>query len=132
MLDTAIILAGGQGTRLRPLTDNLPKAMIPINGRPLLEHLVRSLERYGIKNIILSTGYMADKITGYFESNRGSFSSSITFSNEDKPLGTGGAIKRAMLSLRDKPDVLVLNADTLYAFDLDAMYELHRREANTN
>ena len=66
MIETAIILAGGLGTRLRPLTDETPKPLLPIKGKPIVQHTIEQLKRHGVKNVILSIGYRADKIKEYF------------------------------------------------------------------
>ena len=87
----AIILAGGKGTRLRPITDCIPKALVSVGGKPILEWQVIMLAKSGIKDIIIATGYKSDLIEDYVKSRKG-FGSKITISCEKTPLGTGGAI----------------------------------------
>jgi len=125
-LDTAILLAGGEGTRLRPLTYEIPKSLVKVNGKPLLQYAIDELERNGIRHIMVSTGYMADKIVDYIKSLSSSNSSlKIDYVIESKPLGTGGAIKFALSALGDIEDFAVVNADTIFDADLQAMYRLH-------
>ncbi len=94
MITTAIILAGGLGTRLKPLTDEVPKPLIPIKNKPLLQHLIEHFHKCGVTNIILSVGYKEEQIKAYFEDGA-KFGVKITYSPESLPLGTGGAIKKA-------------------------------------
>jgi len=93
LIDTAIILAGGLGTRLRPLTDNTPKPLLPIKGKPIVQHMIKNMKKNGINNIILSIGFQADKIMNYF-GNGEQFGVNISYSVEKELLGTGGAIKK--------------------------------------
>jgi len=120
MIDTAIILAGGLGTRLRPLTDTVPKPLIPIGDKPLLQHIIENLKKYGVKNIILSVGYKAELIEEYFKD--GSWLGlKISYSPESLPLGTGGAIKQAAEGLK-KPFFLQWG-DNLMDVNWKEMYE---------
>lgn len=98
VLDTAIIVAGGLGTRLRPLTDNTPKPLLPIRGKPIIEHVIRNLKKHGIKNIIVSIGYKSEQVQEYF-GNGSSLGVSISYALETEPLGTGGAVKLASKNL---------------------------------
>ena len=88
----AILLAGGEGTRLRPLTADLPKPMVPLFGRPVLEHLILLLRRHGITQIAMTLGYLPDKITDYFRDGS-PWGVSITYFTEETPLGTAGGVK---------------------------------------
>ncbi len=99
VLDTAIIVAGGLGTRLRPLTDNTPKPLLPIRGKPIIEHVIRDLKKHGIKNIIISIGYKAEQVQEYF-GDGSSLGVSISYALETEPLGTGGAVKSASKYLK--------------------------------
>ena len=119
----AVILVGGEGTRLRPLTCNIPKAMVPILNRPFLEHLVSYLEKHGMKDIILAMGCLPDPIRGYFGDGDG-FGVRITYVVEEPPLGTAGAVKNAGAFL-DEP-FIVFNGDILTEIDLTAMMKHHR------
>jgi D-glycero-alpha-D-manno-heptose 1-phosphate guanylyltransferase len=89
----AIVLAGGFGTRLRSVVPDLPKPMAPVNGRPFLELLLTSLSRKGFHRVVLSLGYMAEKITGHFGSSYAGME--LLYAIESTPMGTGGAIRQA-------------------------------------
>lgn len=96
----AVILAGGLGTRLRPLTRTVPKPMVPIAGTPYLEHQLRLLADQSITDIVLLTGYLSEQIEDYFGDGTG-FGLSIQYSREPSPLGTAGAIRQAADKLAD-------------------------------
>lgn len=89
-----LILAGGKGVRLRPLTNKIPKSMIKIAGRPILEWQILILKKFGIDKIVLSTGYLSEKIEKYFKDGS-KFDVNITYSKETEALGTAGAVKLA-------------------------------------
>ena len=112
----AIILAGGRGKRLRPITDKIPKPLIPINDKPLIERTIKYLKKYGITEIIISSGYKSDLIEKFLK-NKKNFGCEIIFSNEKTPLGTGGAIKKALKHV-DEESFLVLNGDIVTNIDL--------------
>ena len=105
MIDTAIILVGGLSTRLRPLTDNTPKPLLPLKGKPIVQHAVENLKKYGVKNLILSIGFKADLVKDYFQDGS-ALGVKISYSLETEPLGTGGAVKQASSGLQ-KPSSLV-------------------------
>ena len=106
----AVILAGGKGTRLRPLTYQIPKPMAPVAGKPFLEHLILYLKQFKINVIIICAGSLWDKITNYFNDGK-KWQISIKYSIEkDKLLGTGGALKQAE-DLLDN-EFIILNGDT--------------------
>jgi len=118
----ALILAGGFGTRLRPITYNTPKPMIPVRNRPFLEYLLYYLKRQGLREIVLCLHYMPEEFIEYF--NDGSkLGIHIVYSIEKEPLGTGGAIKNAEKFVSDT--FLVMNGDTFLEFDLVKMLEFH-------
>ena len=120
----AIILAGGLGTRLRPLTENTPKPLLPIKGRPIVEHAILNLKKHGIFNIVLSVGYLADKVKSYF-GDGSELGVNISYTVEDAPLGTGGAIKAAV---RDIGETFVaINGDNLADFDWTNIIETHKK-----
>lgn len=122
----AIILAGGRGQRLRPLTDDRPKPMVQLSGQPLLEYTINWLKNFGIKKIIISCGYRRSVISDYFGD--GSFMGvEVAYSEEDEPLGRGGGIKRAskLLSTRTTP-VIVANGDVITCLPLDDLFTQHR------
>lgn len=118
----AVILAGGRGERLRPLTDKIPKPMLPVNGRPLLLHQVKLLKKYGIKNIVICGHYMFDKIKYYFGDGK-KFGVNITY-KEDTMLGTGGAIKNAEKYLNST--FFLIYGDELVRMNLKKLLEFHR------
>lgn len=123
-IDTAVIVAGGLGTRLRPLTEKTPKPLLPIHGKPILEHTIKNLKKHGIKNIILSIGYKAEQIQKYF--NRGeNLGVRITYAIEKEPLGTGGAIKLASKDL-NKPFILAWG-DNLMDVNYSKMWKEYKK-----
>ena len=112
----AIILAGGRGKRLRPITDKIPKPLIPINNKPLIERSIKYLKKYGITEIIISSGYKSNLIEKFLKKKK-NFGCNIIFSIEKTPLGTGGAIKKA-LRFVDEESFVVLNGDIITNIDL--------------
>ena len=111
----AIILAGGRGKRLRPITDYVPKPLIPIKNIPIIEWQIKYLKKFGISEIIVCSGYKTKMIENYLNNQK--LGIKITFSVEDKPLGTGGAIKKAGKKIKDK-SFLVINGDIITNIDL--------------
>ncbi|MDC0168269.1 nucleotidyltransferase family protein [Candidatus Nitrosopelagicus sp.] len=112
----AIILAGGRGKRLRPITDKIPKPLIPINNKPLIERTIKYLKKYGITEIIISSGYKSNLIEKFLKKKK-NFGCDIIFSTENTPLGTGGAIKKALKYVNEESFV-VLNGDIVTNIDL--------------
>ena len=110
-----IILAGGKGKRLRPITDYVPKPLIPIKNISIIEWQIKYLKKFGISEIIICSGYKAKMIENYLNNKK--LGIKITFSVEDKPLGTGGAIKKAGKKIKDR-SFLVINGDTITNIDL--------------
>ena len=119
----AIILVGGEGLRLRPLTCNVPKPMVPIVNKPFLEHMIDNLKRHDIHEIILAICYLSEHIQQHF-GDGSDFGVKMTCAFENTPLGTGGAIKNAEAFL-DGPFV-VCNGDIFTDLDLTAMIKSHR------
>ena len=119
----AFVLCGGHGTRLRPVLSDRPKSMALISGTPFLQLLLDRLRCQGVDDVILGTGYMAEKIERYFGSGN-KFTVRIRYSREDEPLGTGGALKLAEPLISDP--VLVLNGDSYVEWSLNPMLELFR------
>ncbi len=117
----ALILAGGLGKRLRAVVADRPKPMALVRGVPFLELLIRSIAGKGVRNFVISTGYMSDFIEDHFR--RNDLDLKIVFSREEEPLGTGGAVKHA-LSLITDPTLLV-NGDTFFDVNLDELLLLH-------
>ena len=118
----AVVMAGGFGTRLRPLTIDTPKPMLPIGDRPLLERIVERLKLAGIHQINITTHHMPEKIMEHF-GDGANFGVNIHYVNEDKPLGTAGAI--GLLEEPTQP-ILVMNGDILTQIDFNAMLRFHR------
>ena len=114
-----IMMAGGKGKRLRPLTASCPKPMLPISGKPILHHLIDRVSHDGFSNIVLSVGYLADQIKNYF-GDGSSFGVSITYLTENSPLGTAGAIADLPSPLCNGY-VLVINADLVTQVSLSDM-----------
>jgi len=114
----AVILAGGQGTRLKPITDYIPKSLIPINNTPILEWQIRYLKKFGIIDIIVCTGYKTDQIENFL--NKKDLGVKVHFSIEKTPLGTGGALKKIAPLIKEK-SFLVLNGDTITNINLKKM-----------
>ena len=112
----AIILAGGRGERLRPITDKIPKPLILINNIPLIERTIKYLKKYGINEIIISSGYKSNKIESFLKKKK-NFGCQIIFSIEKTPLGTGGAIKKALKHVGEE-SFLVLNGDVVTNINL--------------
>lgn len=117
----AIILAGGFGTRLREIVPDLPKPMAPIAGRPFLEILLLSLSRKGFTRVILSLGFMADKISSYFGKTFAGMD--LVYIVEDRPLGTGGAARLA-LSICQEDHAFIFNGDTFIDLEVNAIESL--------
>lgn len=119
----AVILVGGEGTRLRPLTLSTPKAMVPIANKPFLAHMIDYLKSHGIGEVILAMGYLPDPIQGHF-GDGGSLNVKLTYVIEDSPLGTAGAVKNVAGHIDGT--FFVFNGDTYTDIDLTKMLELHR------
>ncbi|MCX8123986.1 MAG: sugar phosphate nucleotidyltransferase [Spirochaetes bacterium] len=120
----AIIMAGGEGTRLRPLTCNRPKPMIPVLNRPVIEYTVHLLKQYGITDITMSLFYLPENVVNYFGD--GTFwDVSIDYSIEEMPLGTAGGVKHA---LKDYDDTfIVLSGDGIYDFNIQDIIAFHKK-----
>jgi dTDP-glucose pyrophosphorylase/CBS domain-containing protein len=118
----AVVMAGGFGKRLYPLTADTPKPMLPVGGRPVLEHIVNKLSSAGIHHLHFTTYFRPEKIVDHFGDGH-SFGVDINYINEDSPLGTAGA-----LSMMDLPnnDVLVMNGDVISEVDFVSMFDYHR------
>ncbi|WP_018023447.1 sugar phosphate nucleotidyltransferase [Corynebacterium ulceribovis] len=119
----AVILVGGKGTRLRPLTVSKPKPMLPTAGVPFLEHLLARIQAAGIKHVVLGTSFKAEVFEEHF-GNGADFGLEIEYVVEDEPLGTGGGIRNVYDKLRNDT-VMVFNGDVLGGADLNALLETH-------
>jgi len=120
-----LILAGGLGTRLRPVLDDLPKPMAAVAGKPFLEYLIRWLRQAGMQRVILCTGYKSEKIQHYFKSGE-ALDVQIAYSVEREPKGTWGAIRQACQFVTDR-NFLVLNGDSWLQIDLGRLVDCHVR-----
>ncbi len=121
----ALILAGGKGTRLRPLTLTTPKPALPLAGRPFLTFMLDWLARHGVDEAILSCGFLADEVAGVLGDRHGTVR--LRYVNEPEPLGTAGPLRLAFEEVGLDERVLVLNGDVLTDIDLTAQLDFHRR-----
>ncbi len=122
----AIILAGGQGTRLKPYTTLFPKALVPLEEMPVLELVIRQLKANGFTELTLAVGHLSALIEAYFGDGR-QWGVSLTYAREEQPLGTAGPLK----TLADLPDdFLVMNADIVSNIDYRGLFEFHRSATN--
>ncbi len=122
-----IIIAGGLGTRLRPLTYHRPKPLVPVANRPFLEYQVALLRQHGIEDIVFATNYMAEQIEAHFGDGT-KFGVRMRYAIEETPLGTGGAIRNASEVFPGEA-VAVFNGDVLTDFDLSAILAFHRERS---
>jgi NDP-sugar pyrophosphorylase family protein len=120
---TAAVLAGGLGTRLRPVVADRPKVLAPVAGRPFLAHLLYQLRRAGVREAVLLVGYGAEQVRDEFGDSHGGMR--LAYSAEPEPLGTGGAVRLALPLLRSET-VLLLNGDSYCDLDLAAFLRFHR------
>ena len=121
-----MVLAAGLGTRLRPLTEDRPKALVELNGRTLLEITLARLREFGIRDVIVNTHAFARQIAEYLSNNK-NFGMNVAISPEDELLDTGGGLKRASYFFADTPGPFLLhNVDVISDFDFAAMLRLHR------
>lgn len=115
---TAIVLAGGFGTRLQTVVSDVPKPMAPVMDKPFLEYIFKYLKKNDISKVILSVGYKHEIIESYFGNKY--LDINITYVVESEPLGTGGAIKKALGAV-DEEDVFIINGDTFFDVDLSVL-----------
>ncbi|MGH2890464.1 MAG: sugar phosphate nucleotidyltransferase [Solirubrobacteraceae bacterium] len=120
----ALILAGGEGTRLRPLTSTVPKPVVPLVGRPFISYMIEWLRGHGVDDVILACGFMADGVRDVL-GDGGALGVSLRYVEEPEPLGTGGALKYAEDLLDDR--FLMLNGDCLTDIDLSEQLRQHER-----
>jgi NDP-mannose synthase len=119
----AVILAGGRGTRLAPYTTILPKPLMPVTDKPILDVVIHQLRHYGFNEITLAVGYLSELLMAYF-GDGSRFGVSINYSHEDQPLGTAGPI--ALVEDLDEP-FLVMNGDILATIDFGDLMRFHRQ-----
>lgn len=118
----AVVMAGGFGTRMRPLTQETPKPMLPVDGQPLLERMIRHMNRSGIEQVHITTHYLKEKITEHFGDGEG-FGVDLAYVDEEKPMGTAGALR---LMARPSSATLIINGDVLTDLDFRAMHRFHQ------
>lgn len=122
----AMVLAAGLGTRLRPLTENTPKALLMVNGRPLIEYSLLLLQKHGVRDVVINLHYLGDLIQKELGSGS-QFGMKIHYSWEPHILGTGGGIKKASHYFEGE-GFLVLNSDVLIDLDLKSFHRFHKRK----
>lgn len=121
----AMILAAGLGTRLRPLTESIPKALVPIHGKPILEIIIRQLVKYGFTDVIINVHHHYNQVIEFLHA-QNNFGINIQISDErNQILDTGGGIKKASWFLKGKEPFLVHNVDVVSNIDLNSMYDFH-------
>jgi len=120
----AVILAGGRGTRMRPFTYEIPKPLIPVQGKPLIQHTIDLLMQYNIREVIFSIGYLGDKIKEYF-GNGNKFGVKISYVEEDEALGTAGPLN--LMKEKLKESFIMFNGDILANMDLFDFIKFHTR-----
>ncbi|MEK6946140.1 MAG: sugar phosphate nucleotidyltransferase [Nanoarchaeota archaeon] len=121
----AVLLVGGKGTRLKPLTDKTPKALLEVHKKAVTEHIFDLLKKHGIRDIVLCVGHLKDKIKDYF-GDGSNFGVNIAYVEEDEPLGTAGPLKLAKKYL--KGSFIVSNGDELKNINIPRMFRLHKRK----
>jgi NDP-sugar pyrophosphorylase family protein len=122
----AMILAAGLGTRLRPLTDTVPKALVPVNGEPLITYSLKLLKKQGVTEVLINLHYLGDLIEKELGDGR-KFGMKISYSQEPTVLGTGGGIKKGK-NFFGKDPFFVLNSDVLIDLDLKKFLEFHQKK----
>jgi mannose-1-phosphate guanylyltransferase / phosphomannomutase len=119
----AVVMAGGEGTRLRPMTANQPKPMLPVANRPIMEHVLGLLRRHGFSETVVTVQFLASMVRNYFGDGE-DFGMSLQYATEEMPLGTAGSVKNAEDALRDEP-FLVISGDALTDIDLSELVRFH-------
>jgi mannose-1-phosphate guanylyltransferase/phosphomannomutase len=117
-------MAGGEGTRLRPMTANQPKPLLPVVNRPIMEHVLRLLKRHGFSDTVVTVQFLASLVRNYFGDGE-DVGMSLQYATEEMPLGTAGSVKNAEDALRDQP-FLVISGDALTDMDLSGMVRFHK------
>src|SRR5579872_7621791 len=124
----AVVMAGGEGSRLRPLTSRTPKPLVPIANKPVMEHIIELLRAHGITELVATVHYLADEIESHF-GDGSQYGVSISYVVEDTPLGTAGAVKLAETLLSNE-DFLVISGDVMTDCDIRALIDQHYRQGN--
>jgi len=117
-------MAGGEGTRLRPMTSGMPKPLLPVVNRPVMEHVLRLLRRHGFTEVVVTVQFLASLVRNYFGDGE-ELGMALTYATEEEPLGTAGSVKNAEAALADGT-FLVISGDALTDIDLTALVEFHR------
>ena len=125
----AMILAAGLGSRLGSVTEKLPKCLVEVHGKPLLQHVIERLVSVGVSQCVVNTWYLADQVAAFVQSH--SFGCEIKISNEPELLGTGGGILFARKFLESSNDFLIHNADVISTIDLKKLFKTHCDQKNT-
>ena len=120
----AVIMAGGEGTRLRPLTSNQPKPMLPMANIPMMEHVVNLLRQHGFEDIVVTVAFMANAIRTYF-GDGSEFGVRMVYATESTPLGTAGSVRNARDELNER--FLVISGDVLTDIDLGEVVAFHEK-----
>jgi len=123
----AVVMAGGEGTRLRPMTSSMPKPLLPVVNRPIMEHVLRLLRRHGLTDVVVTVQFLASLIRNYFGDGE-ELGMHLTYATEEEPLGTAGSVKNAEDALRDEP-FLVISGDALTDIDLTALIAFHHERS---
>src|SRR2546425_5009681 len=118
----AVVMAGGQGTRLRPLTSNQRKPMLPVVGRPMMEHILRLARSHGFTDIVATVQFLASVVRNYF-GDGSDLGVSLSYATEEEPLGTAGSVKNAAPLLDER--TLVLSGDAITDVDLTELVRFH-------
>jgi mannose-1-phosphate guanylyltransferase len=124
----AVVLVGGEGTRLRPLTETVPKPLLPLMDRASLDHVLDHLARHGVHEVVLSSSYLESTFHAFIEARHGD--PAISWITESEPLGTGGAIVNSLERLDDDEPFFALNGDILTDLDLTGMLAFHRERGS--
>jgi mannose-1-phosphate guanylyltransferase len=127
-MTAGILLVGGFGTRLKPLTDEMPKPMLPIAGIPVTEHQILAAKKAGITTVVLATSYLSEIFTPYF-GDGSKWGMKLLYAVEKEPLGTGGAIRNAAELLEGDENVVIFNGDVLSHHDIAAQVKFHEAKS---
>ena len=126
--NSVLLMAGGRGERLRPLTDSCPKPMLEVGGQPILEIILEKFIKAGIRSFYVSVGYLKEQIIDYF-GDGSNWDVEIKYLEEDYPLGTGGAVKLIKEKIRDP--LIVMNGDIITSFNLERLLDFHKRKQSS-
>ena len=124
----AVVMAGGEGARLRPLTCGRPKPLVPVVNKPVMGHILELLKAHGVADVVATLYYLADEIVSCF-GDGSDYGLNIVYAIEDTPLGTAGSVKQAEEYLRDDP-FLIISGDALTDIDLSAAYSFHKEKGS--